>query len=118
MAHTVVLATGPYSTKYFIKDFYTHAIKTPFARMALGMEDLTGDGGVLKRVLNHGLGSVVPEGASVRVHYNGYLEYCDEPYDSSRLRNREKMFKLGRGNSVETSIPLCIAMCVMFIKVE
>jgi FK506-binding protein 6 len=67
--------------------------------MAVGMEDLTGDGGVLKKVLTNGLGPGVPEGAMVRVHYNGYLEYSDEPYDSSRLRNREQQFKLGKGRS-------------------
>ena len=61
------------------------------------MEDLTGDGGVLKKTLDHGIGPVVPPGAMVRVHYNGYLEYCDEPYDSSRLRGKEQEFKLGRG---------------------
>lgn len=65
--------------------------------MAVGMEDLTGNGSVLKKVLNQGMGCTVPEGAMVRVHYNGYLEYCDEPYDSSRLRNREQQFKLGKG---------------------
>ena len=61
------------------------------------MEDLTGDGGVLKKVLRQGIGPMVPEGAIVRVHYNGYLEYSDEPYDSSRLRNRQQQFALGKG---------------------
>lgn len=41
-------------------------------------------------------GSVVPEGAIVRVHYNGYLEYSGEPYDSSRLRNHPIQFTLGK----------------------
>ena len=71
--------------------------QTPFEKMAVGMEDLTGDRGVLKKVLEHGSGPVVPNGAMVTVHYNGYLEYSDEPYDSSRLRNQEQHFKLGRG---------------------
>ena len=65
--------------------------------MAIKMVDLTGDGGVMKKVLTDGIGPLVPDGAVVRVHYNGYLEYCDEPYDSSRLRNKEQKFKLGRG---------------------
>ena len=65
--------------------------------MALSMEDVTGDGKVLKKVLSVGVGPVVPDGAMVRVHYNGYLEYSDEPYDSSRLRNKEQQFRLGRG---------------------
>lgn len=67
--------------------------------MAVGMKDLTGDGGVLKKILTPGLGPVVTKGSMVRVHYNGYLEYSDEPYDSSRLRNKEQQFRLGRGKS-------------------
>lgn len=65
--------------------------------MAVGMEDLVGDGGVLKKVIHPGTGPLVPEGAMVRVHYNGYLEFADEPYDSSRLRNRQQQFQLGKG---------------------
>lgn len=66
--------------------------------MGRGMKDITGDGGVLKKVLTTGVGPTVPDGAMVRVHYNGYLEYSDEPYDSSRLRNKEQQFKLGQGD--------------------
>lgn len=61
------------------------------------MEDLVGDGGVLKKIIRPGTGPLVPEGAMVRVHYNGYLEFADEPYDSSRLRNRQQQFQLGKG---------------------
>ena len=43
--------------------------KTPFQRLARGMEDLTGDGGVLKRIVRKGTGPVVPEGATVRCMY-------------------------------------------------
>ena len=39
---------------------------------------------------------MVPEGSIVRVHYNGYLEYSAEPYDSSRLRNSPMQFTLGK----------------------
>lgn len=34
------------------------------------------------------------------VHYNGYLEYSDEPYDSSRLRNQPQRFHLGQGEVI------------------
>ena len=43
------------------------------------------------------LGEDVPDKALVRVHYNGYLEYADEPYDSSRLRGKQQQFLLGNG---------------------
>lgn len=29
-------------------------------------------------------------------HYNGYLEFNDEPFDSSRLRNKPEIHKLGK----------------------
>ena len=34
------------------------------------------------------------------VHYNGYLEYSDEPFDSSRLRNKMQQFRLGSGEVI------------------
>ncbi|XP_078363308.1 inactive peptidyl-prolyl cis-trans isomerase FKBP6-like isoform X2 [Oculina patagonica] len=68
--------------------------ETPFRQLARGMEDLTGDGGVLKRIVRQGTGPVVPQGATVRYHVNGYVEFNDEPFDSSRLRNRPEVGKL------------------------
>ena len=81
------------------------------------MTDLTNMGGVLKKILRTGVGPVIPEGATVRgtcflqslndiimtslVHYNGYLEYSDEPYDSSRLRNKPLTIRLGQGEVIE-----------------
>jgi len=32
---------------------------------------------------------------SVLVHYNAYLEYGDEPYDSTYLRTRPESYNLG-----------------------
>ena len=40
--------------------------QTPFKRMARRMDDLSGDGGVLKKVLRPGTGPVVPSSAVVR----------------------------------------------------
>ena len=49
---------------------------TPFERMSREMSDITvdKDGGVLKCVLRHGAGAVVPPTALCRVHYNAYIE--------------------------------------------
>jgi len=73
--------------------------KTPFQKMAEDMEDITptNDGGILKKILHSGVGSIVPPGASVEVHYNAYFEYQDDPFDSTILRNRPEKFKLGSG---------------------
>ena len=73
---------------------------TPFDKIRCGMEDISGDGGVLKKIMKHGAGRVVPAKSLCRVHYNAYLEYSDEPFDSSRLRNRQHQFKLGSGESI------------------
>lgn len=54
--------------------------QTPFQRLARGMEDLTGDGGVLKQIIRKGTGPVVPEGATVRCMYITFVtrlvKYC------------------------------------------
>ncbi|XP_070204131.1 inactive peptidyl-prolyl cis-trans isomerase FKBP6-like [Littorina saxatilis] len=66
------------------------------------MEDVTEnkDGGVLKMVLEAGTGSVAPQGALVRVHYNAYKELDDEPFDSTRLRHEIEKFRLGIDGTV------------------
>jgi FK506-binding protein 6 len=64
------------------------------------MEDLTDEGGVFKRVAKGGVGNAIPEGSTVRIHYNGYLEYSDEPYDSTRLRNKPLTLHLGTGGAI------------------
>ncbi|KAL3856937.1 hypothetical protein ACJMK2_011643 [Sinanodonta woodiana] len=76
---------------------------TPFEQMCRKMEDVcpNKDGGVMKKLLQPGSGCVVPAGSVVRVHYNGFLEYNDEPYDSSRLRNQPHKFRLGEGEVID-----------------
>ncbi|XP_072038614.1 inactive peptidyl-prolyl cis-trans isomerase FKBP6-like [Amphiura filiformis] len=71
---------------------------TTFQRMAADMENVTEDGGVVRKVQKQGAGPVVPSGSSVTVHYNCYLEDIPEPYDSTRLRNKPKKFVLGRAD--------------------
>jgi FK506-binding protein 6 len=44
-----------------------------------------------------GIGCIVPEGAVVTVHYNAYIEYSDEPYDSTWLRGYPMTGRLGQG---------------------
>ena len=39
----------------------------------------------------------VPDHATVTIHYSLYLEYQDEPYDSSVLRGRAERYKLDDG---------------------
>jgi FK506-binding protein 6 len=43
---------------------------------------------------------VVPEGAHVTLHYNGYKEYYDEPFDSTYLRRIPLRLRLGQGKCI------------------
>lgn len=68
---------------------------SPFYYMSLRMQDVTGDGGVLKEVLRHGSGRIIPLTASVSVHYSAYSEYTDKPFDSNVQRNMPRFMKIG-----------------------
>ncbi|KAL4224000.1 Inactive peptidyl-prolyl cis-trans isomerase fkbp6 [Mactra antiquata] len=76
--------------------------RTHFEQLAAKMTDISPDkdGGVLKQILHHGSGSVIPDGAMAWTHYNAYFEYADEPFDSTRLRDQPKKFRLGHGDCV------------------
>ena len=76
---------------------------TPFERDAKRMEDVSKfkDGGILKKTVTHGSGALVTEGSVVRVHYSAYQEYADEPFDSTRLQNQIKKFRVGQGEVIE-----------------
>jgi FK506-binding protein 6 len=67
----------------------------PFTLMREKMTAITDDEGVYKMVVKKGTGDIVTPGAICRIHYNGYLEYRDEPFDSTRLRNRQQQIRLG-----------------------
>ncbi|RXG72334.1 Inactive peptidyl-prolyl cis-trans isomerase FKBP6 [Armadillidium vulgare] len=60
----------------------------PFEKLAIMMEDISGDEGVLKMELGVGVGPDIPREAQVVFHYSAYLEYADEPFDSTLLRNQ------------------------------
>ena len=76
---------------------------TPFEYMAKKMEDIcpVKDRGILKKILKQGSGDVVPIDSVVRVHYSGFQEYADEPFDSTRLQNNVKKFRVGQGEVIE-----------------
>lgn len=69
----------------------------PFQKIASKMINLTEDGKVKKKLIRAGSGSTVPENAVVTVHYNAYVEYDDEPYDSTWLRGYPLVCHLCRG---------------------
>ncbi|KAE8876842.1 hypothetical protein PF005_g4013 [Phytophthora fragariae] len=62
--------------------------------------DLSGDGGVLKETYVEGSGDVPPAGDEIRAHYTGTL-LDGTKFDSSRDRNSEFKFVLGKGNVIK-----------------
>ncbi|KAK3508697.1 hypothetical protein QTP70_004212 [Hemibagrus guttatus] len=75
-------------------------LQTPFQRLAHQMQDILGDGGILKEVVHEGEGPLVPKDASVSIHFSGFLEYADQPFESTRRFKFPKMMKLGKDMTV------------------
>lgn len=65
-----------------------------------GFVDLSGDGGILKKILKEGDGECPPQGSNVIVHYNGTLTDGTK-FDSSRDRGQEFKFRLGKGQVIK-----------------
>ncbi|XP_047472253.1 inactive peptidyl-prolyl cis-trans isomerase FKBP6-like [Penaeus chinensis] len=72
----------------------------PFRKLARRMEDMTGDGGVLKMIVQPGIGGDIPDNATIIFHYSAFLEYLDEPFDSSYLRKKPEKNKIDSGNII------------------
>ncbi|RVE56193.1 hypothetical protein OJAV_G00233580 [Oryzias javanicus] len=74
----------------------TSRFPSPFDLLQQRMTDVLGDGGILKEVLHPGEGPPVPRNASVLVHYSGYLEYADQPFETTTNLMRPRLLKIGR----------------------
>lgn len=62
--------------------------------------DISGDGGLLKKVLKEGSGEFPTSGMEIVAHYTGTLE-DGTTFDSSRTRGKEFVFQLGCGNVIK-----------------
>jgi len=73
-----------------------------FESARITMTDVSGDGGVMKKVIKEGLQTVgdVPENAVVKIHYSMHLEGQDESYDSSYMRGKPEKYKIGEGQLI------------------
>ncbi|KAF7231173.1 inactive peptidyl-prolyl cis-trans isomerase FKBP6 [Nothobranchius furzeri] len=69
---------------------------TPFQLLMQRMDDVLGDGGILKEVVHPGEGPPVPLNASVLMYYSGFLEYSDQPYESNTYIKHPPLMKLGK----------------------
>ncbi|XP_064208486.1 inactive peptidyl-prolyl cis-trans isomerase FKBP6 isoform X2 [Anguilla rostrata] len=71
-------------------------MQSPFQRLAQQMQDILGDRGILKEVIQAGEGPPVPRDASVSIHFSAYLEYSDQPFETTSHLKYPRMMKLGR----------------------
>ncbi|XP_011695993.1 PREDICTED: inactive peptidyl-prolyl cis-trans isomerase FKBP6-like [Wasmannia auropunctata] len=67
-----------------------------FSKLKKQMTNLTADQKVMKFVKQKGVGEVIPKNAQVTVHYVGYFEYRDEPFDSTYSSGRPRTLRLGQ----------------------
>nr|CAH7767887.1 unnamed protein product [Callosobruchus chinensis] len=75
----------------------TYVEGQPFEKIAAKMFNLIENGKIKKRVLREGYGQKPPKMSIVRVHYNAYLEYQGEPFDSTYARKSMHQFTVDNG---------------------
>ncbi|XP_028998052.1 inactive peptidyl-prolyl cis-trans isomerase FKBP6 [Betta splendens] len=68
----------------------------PFEHLRRQMDDVLGDGGILKQVVQPGDGPPIPQNASVLIHYSGFLEFSDQPFVTTTNIKYPRIMKLGR----------------------
>lgn len=66
-----------------------------------GWIDVSGDGGLLKKVLEEGAGDSPPKGDEVSAHYTGTLCSDGSKFDSSRDRGQPFKFTIGQGQVIK-----------------
>ncbi|XP_028295782.1 inactive peptidyl-prolyl cis-trans isomerase FKBP6 [Gouania willdenowi] len=84
------------SQNSFIQASTPSTRQRPFEQLRLKMDDILGDGGILKEVVHPGEGPPVPQRASVIMRYSAYLEYSDEPFETTTRVKYPRIMKLGR----------------------
>lgn len=68
-----------------------------FAKLKAKMSSLTPDQKVMKFFKQKGIGEVVPANAQITIHYIGYFEDRDEPFDSTYSSGKPRTLRLGQG---------------------
>ncbi|XP_050446288.1 inactive peptidyl-prolyl cis-trans isomerase FKBP6 isoform X2 [Cataglyphis hispanica] len=81
-----------------------------FAKLKAKMTSLTTNQKVMKFVKQKGVGEIVPFNAQVTIHYIGYFEDRDEPFDSTYSSGKPRTLRLGQGYIIPG---LEIGICTM-----
>ncbi|KAJ8959434.1 hypothetical protein NQ318_022126 [Aromia moschata] len=82
-----------------LQDEDTYIEGQPFEIISGKMENVA-EGNVKKRVIREGYGDKPPDKSIVRVHYNAYIEYNAEPFDSTYARKRPHQFVINSGDVI------------------
>ncbi|XP_019947232.1 inactive peptidyl-prolyl cis-trans isomerase FKBP6 [Paralichthys olivaceus] len=69
---------------------------SPFEQLHQQMDDILGDGGIMKEVVQPGEGPPISQNASVLIHYSGFLEYSDQPFETTTNFKHPRLMKLGK----------------------
>lgn len=83
-----------------LQDDDTYTPGDSFDNLRKKMENLTPDGKIMKRIIRTGYGSPPPQYSQVKIDYNGFIEFQDEPFDSTYLRRKPFQFVLNKGGTL------------------
>lgn len=72
----------------------------PFTSLGENMKDITHDGKIKKKIIREGYGETPLEGQEVTIQYNAYLEFSEEPFDSTYIRKKPTVFRVGGGKTL------------------
>lgn len=72
----------------------------PFESIKATMKNVNASGTIKKKILREGTGAVISADALVRIHYAGFFEFNEVPFDSSYLRGKSFEFILGHSGVV------------------
>lgn len=75
-------------------------LKQPFEKIALEMQNVTGNGTIKKRVLRKGYGPRAEIGSVVTLNYNAYVEFEAYPFDSTYARKKPFSFTVDNGEVI------------------
>ncbi|KAJ3647950.1 hypothetical protein Zmor_006750 [Zophobas morio] len=82
----------------FDEDVYEEG--EPFEIIGKKMTSLVPNGKIKKRVIREGAGDKPTEYSMVKIHFNAYVEYDENPFDSTYMRNKPYGFIVNDGRVI------------------
>lgn len=82
------------------QDEDTYIQGQPFETIASKMINIVEGGAIKKRIIRDGYGEKPQDSETVYIHYNAYIEYNAEPFDSTYARKRPHQFLVNCGKVI------------------